>query len=295
VFSIVLLPRERRLSPKIGRSMLDAGFPKPCTRRLPCSGRAKAENLCLSVAYLILGAVRAGNIHPVFTVHPAKFSRLRGAGKLLLTKPTLASGSHYRALVPGLYPSWPRPEWAGAPRARGSNMAKKAKAGAKDAEAEVEEQPAEGAEQPPKKRFSLKLVLMAAGALAVVIGGGAGAWAVLGPSKEAKPAAPVAKPVTFFDLPEVLVNLSNAGNDRTQYLKIKMTLELADAALIAQIQPVMPRVLDTFQTYLRELRPSDLDGSAGLYRLKEEMTRRVNAAIAPSKVNALLFREIVIQ
>ena len=62
-----------------------------------------------------------------------------------------------------------------------------------------------------------------------------------------------------------------------------------------QIQPMMPRVMDTFQTYLRELRPSDLDGSAGLYRLKEELTRRVNATITPNRVNALLFKEIVVQ
>jgi flagellar FliL protein len=57
----------------------------------------------------------------------------------------------------------------------------------------------------------------------------------------------------------------------------------------------MPRVLDTFQTYLRELRPSDLDGSAGLYRLKEELTRRINAAISPGHINAVLFKEMVIQ
>ena len=99
----------------------------------------------------------------------------------------------------------------------------------------------------------------------------------------------------FVDLPEVLVNLSNTGSVRTQYLKIKIVLELADQAMMQQIQPVMPRLTDTFQTYLRELRPSDLDGSAGLYRLKEELTRRVNALIAPSKVNAVLFKEIVVQ
>jgi flagellar FliL protein len=57
----------------------------------------------------------------------------------------------------------------------------------------------------------------------------------------------------------------------------------------------MPRVMDAFQTYLRELRATDLDGSAGLYRLKEELTRRVNAAIAPSRINAVLFKEIVVQ
>ena len=103
------------------------------------------------------------------------------------------------------------------------------------------------------------------------------------------------KPVVFVDLPEILVNLSNTGNDRTQYLKVKIVLELPDQLMVAQIQPVMPRVMDAFQTYLRELRPSDLDGSAGLYRLKEELTRRVNASIAPSRINAVLFKEIVVQ
>jgi flagellar protein FliL len=76
---------------------------------------------------------------------------------------------------------------------------------------------------------------------------------------------------------------------------VKVTLELPNETMSAQIQPLMPRLMDAFQTYLRELRPSDLDGSAGLYRLKEELTRRVNAAIAPSRINAVLFKEIVVQ
>ncbi len=99
----------------------------------------------------------------------------------------------------------------------------------------------------------------------------------------------------FLDLPDTLVNLSNTGGERTQYLKVKIVLELPDQLMVQQVQPVLPRVMDSFQTYLRELRPADLDGSAGLYRLKEELTRRVNNAIAPSRVNAVLFKEIVVQ
>jgi flagellar FliL protein len=57
----------------------------------------------------------------------------------------------------------------------------------------------------------------------------------------------------------------------------------------------MPRVMDAFQTYLREMRPNDLEGSAGLYRLRDELTRRVNLAVAPTKINAVLFKEIVVQ
>jgi flagellar protein FliL len=173
-------------------------------------------------------------------------------------------------------------------------MAKKAKPAEPEPEVTEETEGAEGA--PVKKRkFSLKLILIAAAGVVLIGGGAAGAYAVFGHASEHKPAAPVVKPAVFVDLPEILVNLSGGSNDRTQYLKVKMTLELADQAIATQIQPLMPRVTDTFQTYLRELRPADLDGSAGLYRLKEELTRRVNAAVAPNKVNALLFKEIVIQ
>jgi flagellar FliL protein len=148
----------------------------------------------------------------------------------------------------------------------------------------------------PKAGLPLKKIIIAGVGVAVLGGSGFGAYKFFGAGREAHDAAPMVKPAVFVDLPEVLVNLSNAGTtDRTQYLKVKVVLELPDQLLMAQIQPVMPRVLDTFQTYLRELRPSDLDGSSGLYRLKEELTRRVNAAIAPNKVSAVLFKEIVVQ
>jgi flagellar FliL protein len=128
-----------------------------------------------------------------------------------------------------------------------------------------------------------------------VTGGGIGGYLMLSGSKESKPAVAQAKPAVFLDVPEVLVNLSTTAGERTQYLKVKVVLELPDAALQPQIQTTMPRVMDAFQTYLRELRPADLDGSAGLYRLKEELTRRVNVAIAPGRITAVLFKEIVVQ
>ena len=68
-----------------------------------------------------------------------------------------------------------------------------------------------------------------------------------------------------------------------------------DQKLVEQVKPLMPRVMDAFQTYLREMRSSDLEGSAGLYRMREELTKRVNIAVAPAKINAVLFKEIVVQ
>jgi flagellar protein FliL len=177
----------------------------------------------------------------------------------------------------------------------GQGMAK----AAKQTKTEDKEAEAEGGEAPAKakKKFalpSMKVMIIAGAGLVVLGGGGFAGWKFFGP-KHDKAEAAVAKPATFVDLPEVLVNLSNAGSDRTQYLKVKVTLEIPDKELVAQINPLMPRVMDAFQTYLRELRPTDLDGSAGLYRLKEELTRRVNTAVAPNKVTAVLFKEIVVQ
>jgi flagellar protein FliL len=165
-------------------------------------------------------------------------------------------------------------------------------------EAQSDDDIAEGEQAAGKRKLPLKLIAIAAGGLVAVsvIGFGAYHFLFAGRSEQVAAAPAPVKPPAFLDMPEVLVNLSTSGGtERTQYLKVKVVLELPDQEMAAQIQPVMPRLMDTFQTYLRELRPTDLDGSAGLYRLKEELTRRVNAAIAPSRINAVLFKEIVVQ
>ncbi|HZL38744.1 MAG TPA: flagellar basal body-associated protein FliL [Pseudolabrys sp.] len=173
---------------------------------------------------------------------------------------------------------------------------------AKQVEAEVEDEPEDGDDPAaPKSKFklklklpSLKVMIIVAAGLLVVGGGGGGAYFYFFSAHE-KPVHEAAKPTLFVDLPDVLVNLSNPASERTQYLKVKIVLEVPDPEVVAQIQPLMPRVMDAFQTYLRELRPTDLDGSAGLYRLKEELTRRVNAAVSPNRITAVLFKEIVVQ
>jgi flagellar FliL protein len=174
-------------------------------------------------------------------------------------------------------------------------MAAKAKASEKEPDDEAAAgEGAEGAAA-PKRTLPLKMIAMIGGGVLLLGGAATAAFMIFGAAHESKAATAAVKPAVFIDLPEVLVNLSNTGSDRTQYLKVKVVLELPDQLLMQQITPVMPRIMDTFQTYLRELRPTDLDGSAGLYRLKEELTRRVNTAIAPNKVNAVLFKEIVVQ
>ena len=98
----------------------------------------------------------------------------------------------------------------------------------------------------------------------------------------------------FFPLEELIVNL-NAGGRNSTFLKIRVSLELADGGDISRIESVMPRIMDNFQVYLRELRIEDLKGSAGMYRLREELLTRVNAAAAPAKIQDVLFKEILVQ
>ena len=100
--------------------------------------------------------------------------------------------------------------------------------------------------------------------------------------------------LVYYDLPEMLVNLSGAGR-RTHYLKISVSLELTDPGDISRLETILPRIIDNFQVYLRELRVEDLQGSAGLYRLREELLNRVSVAAAPAKVHDVLFKEMLIQ
>jgi len=159
----------------------------------------------------------------------------------------------------------------------------------------ADKEPAEGAEAPAPPKGKLKLIIAAA-ALLLIAGGGGGWFFLFRHHDEDKHAeAKVEKPPVFVDVPDMLINLVNAPGERVQYLKVKVVLELKEEKQVEAVKPSMPRVSDIFQTYLRELRPSDIGGSAGLFRLKEELTKRVNIVLAPNQVNAVLFKEIVVQ
>lgn len=158
------------------------------------------------------------------------------------------------------------------------------------AEAEIEE----GA--PPAKK-SKKMLFIIVGAVAFLLVGAIGAYFLLFASKpaESEHGATVAEAHTFiFNLPTMTVNLNSDGGQQS-FMKLTVALEVADEAMMTAIQPRMAKVIDAFQVYLRELRRSDLEGSAGIYRLKEELRRRVNVAIAPQQVESILFKEILIQ
>ncbi len=154
------------------------------------------------------------------------------------------------------------------------------------------------------KSPSRKKLLMIALPILLLVGIGAGLWfsgladSLLGKDKEAEVAEEhVEEPEhgdVYYELPQMLVNLSTSGR-RTSFLKIVVSLELTKEEDKAALETALPRIIDNFQVYLRELRVEDLRGSAGLYRLREELLFRVNVAVSPVRVTDVLFKEMLVQ
>jgi flagellar FliL protein len=161
--------------------------------------------------------------------------------------------------------------------------------------------PADASATPEKKSGKGKLILLAVPLLLAAIF--AGLWftgilpGMLGLNKheEHKTEEAKAPPVpVFVDLPELIANL-NGNPHRPSYLKLQARLEVAKPEDAERVKAAMPRVQDMFQTYLREMRPEELRGSAGTYRLREELIARANVAAAPAKVVDVLFTQMLIQ
>jgi flagellar FliL protein len=158
-----------------------------------------------------------------------------------------------------------------------------------------QEDGASKSEEAAAPKSKLKLIIAASVVLLLVGGGGTWFFFFRGHAEEAHAEAPPPKPPNFIDLPDMLVNLVGLPGERVQYLKVKVVLEVKEEKQVELIKPALPKVTDIFQTYMRELRAGDLAGSAGLFRLKEEMTKRVNLALAPNQVSAVLFKEMIVQ
>jgi len=159
----------------------------------------------------------------------------------------------------------------------------------------------EGEDAEAGKQSSKKKLLILAPVVVLLLGGGgwfaASYMGLFGGSDDIQVGddrSPAPKPAFYHELPEMVVNLSSKEN-QTNYLKMVIALEVSDQSVAEALQPNMPRVLDLFQVYLRELRAQDLEGSQGIYRLKEELLKRINLAVHPSRVNRILFKEIIVQ
>lgn len=151
-----------------------------------------------------------------------------------------------------------------------------------------------------KKGGKGKLIMIAAPV--VLLLAGAGLWFsgilphLLGMDKHAEQAEGTARPLTpsYIDIPEMVANLNN-GARKQSYVKLAARIEVPTPQDAEKVKAALPRLQDLMQTYLREMRPEELRGSAGTYRLREELLARANAAVAPAKVTDVLFTQMLVQ
>jgi flagellar FliL protein len=157
------------------------------------------------------------------------------------------------------------------------------------------------AEAPPKKAGKSKLIIMITVPVFLLLAI-AGLWFsgvlphVLGMEKHEEHVEEAAKavPPSYVDVPEMVANL-NSTNRKPSYVKLTARVEVPKPEDAEKVKAALPRLQDMMQTYLREMRPEELRGSAGTYRLREELLVRANAAVAPAKISDVLFTQMLIQ
>ncbi|WP_395391361.1 flagellar basal body-associated FliL family protein [Novosphingobium sp. BL-8A] len=169
--------------------------------------------------------------------------------------------------------------------------------------------PVDAAESNLSSKPSRKRMIVIGAAVAVLlIGGGAGYYGYTkfaggsssgghasesvsaeGGSGEAKPGK-----ASYVEVPSMVVNLR--GSDASaRFLKLRFILVAADDSKADAVKEKLPLVLDALQPFLRELRPDDLDGSAAVFRIKEEMLRRSTQALGPGMVSDVLIQDLIQQ
>ena len=155
----------------------------------------------------------------------------------------------------------------------------------------------------PKKRSKMPLVLGVGLALA---GGGAGFYAVdsgLLPLPESNPAdahaaetgnqaesASGAADVAFVPIEPLVISLNDSAGT---HLRFRAQLEVAKSER-AQVEHLMPRIVDVLNGYLRAVEVADLRDNAALFRLRAQMLRRVRVVAGADRVGDLLVMEFVL-
>jgi len=159
---------------------------------------------------------------------------------------------------------------------------------------------ADGADAGGKPKRGKKLLIIIAAAVLLLGGGGGGAayMFLLGGTpadgehgEHAETVEEEGPPPVFYEMPEIVIRLEGGQG---KYLKLATVLDLAPDRTPEEIQAVQPRLMDQMQTYLIELKPEDIRGTAGMYRMRQELLRRVNDAV-PGSTRDVLFKTLILQ
>lgn len=154
----------------------------------------------------------------------------------------------------------------------------------------------EGTEEPSKKSSRLPLII---GVVLALAGGGGGYFAVssgmiLGAESEdvhAEEPVDALPDVAFIPVDPITVSMNSRSENH--HLRFRAQLEVP-AKFEAEVQGVLPRVVDVLNGYLRALEAGDLEDQSALTRLRGQMLRRVQIVTGRGRVSDLLIMEFVL-
>ena len=99
----------------------------------------------------------------------------------------------------------------------------------------------------------------------------------------------------YYAMPKLVMNLASNGGGRATMMELELSLESSTPSSFNRIPELMPRLKDTLNSFLRELRVEDLNGSGGTYTLRRELLKRFNTVLDPKKIDAVLIEGMLIQ
>lgn len=145
-----------------------------------------------------------------------------------------------------------------------------------------------------KPRRRTAIIASAIGAVVLLSGAGAGFALLGGEEEDGKHAAADAESAAYVEVPPMIVNL-RSSDGQARFLKLRFIIVAADAGRSEEVKEKLPVILDAFQPFLRELRPEDLNGSAAVFRVKEELMARAAQVIGTGAVRDVLIQDLVQQ
>jgi len=151
-----------------------------------------------------------------------------------------------------------------------------------------------------KKMSKGKLIGMVAGGLVglMVIGGSVAYFTgllddMLGIEREQKQATLSLGEAALYELPQIKADLKT-GLCRSPFLRATLVVQL-DESDVEKIEDSLLKVIDAITAHLREQERQDVVGKKGTEKLRFELVNVISAQIAPARVQAILFKEFVLQ
>ena len=98
--------------------------------------------------------------------------------------------------------------------------------------------------------------------------------------------------LVVYDLPPVTMNYK--ADSGTRAVKMRLGLELSSRQDVPDVQHRLSQIINRVANDLSGIKDSDLDGSAGMEKLRKSLQQGVQSAAPDSNIEGVLFKEVIV-